>query len=530
MGGRVTPRITPHASSESSGLSPLSILLSYRREDSSAYAILLYEGLAARFGSGVFMDIDSLAPGVDFVRAIDDTLRSCDVVLALIGPRWLSATDSLGKRRLEDDDDFVRVEIESALTSGVVVVPVLVGGATMPGRDQLPVSLEQLTRRNAFEVSDRRWKDDVSELLLRLNEIATRKAAFSDGPVGQVPPPSSSTTEARKRPLRSRGIRYAVAAIVGVAICVSAVVVVHSLRAAGSAVPGAATIANWTTTRQAAFWVVPGSGRIEVAVGTPGGTWTTPTTIPTVRNAVSSVVSLREETTGAVDVFYTDRNHMLFVVRHFGSWGLPQPESISPLGSSPSAVIWGSGRTKGQIDLFWKGAGSDTDLYEASCKAPCDFAAHDFRAFTVPIKSDVQTSPTSVVYGSSEFVFYGDSRHRLIEWIWNSRIGSWQPPSGHTVKDVYLDSDPAAVAWPRDGQIDLFWRGFDHRLYETSVIGLTQNTGVRPTGLGSGLIAAPTAVLTHHTEVVVFVGAGGAVEEMAYRTGGSFEGPYPVSR
>src|SRR5688572_26250725 len=107
------------------------IFISYRREDASGYAGRLCDDLVARLGRDhVFMDIDTLPPGVDFVKSLDDALRTGDVVLAVIGPRWASATDAAGNRRLDNPDDWVRLEIATALArSGIRVVPVLVGNA-----------------------------------------------------------------------------------------------------------------------------------------------------------------------------------------------------------------------------------------------------------------------------------------------------------------------------------------------------------------------------------------------------------------
>jgi hypothetical protein len=142
------------------------IFLSYRRDDSSGYAVHLYEDLAERFGAeNVFMDIDSLAPGVDFVDAIQETLERCDTVLVLIGRGWLSASGSDGSRRLDNPEDFVRLEIEAALDDVHRVVPVLVAGAEMPSRAELPASLAALARRHAVDISDRRWRADSGSLM-----------------------------------------------------------------------------------------------------------------------------------------------------------------------------------------------------------------------------------------------------------------------------------------------------------------------------------------------------------------------------
>ena len=106
------------------------IFISYRRGDTSATAGRLFDRLEGRFGVGsVFMDVDTIEPGLDFVEVIGGAVGSCDVLLALIGARWLGAVDEHGRRRLDDPDDFVVLEITTALERGIRVIPVLVDGA-----------------------------------------------------------------------------------------------------------------------------------------------------------------------------------------------------------------------------------------------------------------------------------------------------------------------------------------------------------------------------------------------------------------
>ena len=127
------------------------IFVSYRRQESRDFAGRLADRLADRFGAGqVFIDVDTIEPGVVFAEAISGALAACKVLLAVIGPDWLTATDERGRRRLDDPDDLARLEIEASLAGSVRVIPVLVGGAAMPGRDDLPESLAGLTGRHAF--------------------------------------------------------------------------------------------------------------------------------------------------------------------------------------------------------------------------------------------------------------------------------------------------------------------------------------------------------------------------------------------
>ena len=142
------------------------IFVSYRREDSIAYAGRVYDHLANHFGKPhVFMDVDNIEPGLDFVEVLDHTVSSCDAVVVVIGKNWLTATDERGRRRLDDPEDLVRVEIAAALERKVRVIPVLVGGARMPTSQELPGPLALLSRRNALEISDLAFHQNLSRLI-----------------------------------------------------------------------------------------------------------------------------------------------------------------------------------------------------------------------------------------------------------------------------------------------------------------------------------------------------------------------------
>ena len=138
------------------------IFISYRRDDSRGYAGRLQGDLSRRYSDEhVFRDIE-IPPGADFGEYITGLVDKCNVVLAIIGPGWLDARNREGERRIDNPEDWVRLEIERALArDGVEVIPVLVDGARLPPREELPESLLALRRRNAFELSDRRWDYDV---------------------------------------------------------------------------------------------------------------------------------------------------------------------------------------------------------------------------------------------------------------------------------------------------------------------------------------------------------------------------------
>ncbi len=142
-----------------------SIFISYRRSDSAGESGRLSDDLIARFGSShIFMDVDAIQPGIDFRKAIRDNVGKCRVLLAVMGPDWLEARGKDGSRRLDSENDYVRLEIAAALAREVPVVPVLVRGARMPKADQLPEELRELAYRNSVELTHARWKSDVQVL------------------------------------------------------------------------------------------------------------------------------------------------------------------------------------------------------------------------------------------------------------------------------------------------------------------------------------------------------------------------------
>lgn len=137
------------------------VFISYRREDSGGHAGRLYDRLTARFGNArVFMDLQDIAPGQNFAQSIDEMIARCDCVVAVIGPRWIEAI----QKRAPGADDFVQHEIVAALHRDITVIPVLVGGARMPPAEHLPPAMSALRYRNAFEVRDERFDDDVARL------------------------------------------------------------------------------------------------------------------------------------------------------------------------------------------------------------------------------------------------------------------------------------------------------------------------------------------------------------------------------
>jgi hypothetical protein len=162
--------------SDPSGDGKQHIFISYRRTDCQPQANGVYDGLGHRLSNAsLFMDIDSIPPGVDFEDHIRDEIKRSDVVLVMIGDNWLDSRPGKDRRRIDEDDDFVRLEIESALaTPNIRILPVLVEGAQMPSSAELPASIHQLARLNAIELSDRRWTSDVARLAKTVEGLGTR--------------------------------------------------------------------------------------------------------------------------------------------------------------------------------------------------------------------------------------------------------------------------------------------------------------------------------------------------------------------
>src|SRR5271165_7000095 len=142
------------------------IYISYRRTESAAYAGRLFDHLSQHFGPGsVFMDIQGgITRGQEFPRAIESALNACNVALVVIGSTWATSGKD-GRRRLDDPEDWVRLEVAAALRRNVLVVPVLVEGARLPDPTCLPEELRPLCQRHACELSDLRWAFDVGELV-----------------------------------------------------------------------------------------------------------------------------------------------------------------------------------------------------------------------------------------------------------------------------------------------------------------------------------------------------------------------------
>jgi hypothetical protein len=147
------------------------IFINYRRGDDPGATGRLFDRMQEAFEpQQLFLDVDNIAPGLDFVRELNERVAECDVLLAVIGKSWIDMRDQTGIRRLDDPNDFVRIEIESALNQGKRVIPVLVGDAHMPRPDELPETLRPLARRNAVRLTHERFRADTQGLVKALQQ------------------------------------------------------------------------------------------------------------------------------------------------------------------------------------------------------------------------------------------------------------------------------------------------------------------------------------------------------------------------
>ena len=202
------------------------VFINYRRDESAGYAGRIADSFEEYFGEDkVFRDIDSLEPGLDFSEAIERTLESSEVLIAVIGKNWLTATDAAGQRRLENPDDFVRVEIATALKRNIRVIPVLVQGASMPGTDELPEDLAPLTRRNAFELHDSSWGDDIRRLITVIERV--------------IKGPSVATPDEREVKLPSKKLLWWAAGGILMLAAIASLYGLYQITNSGS--PGSAT-------------------------------------------------------------------------------------------------------------------------------------------------------------------------------------------------------------------------------------------------------------------------------------------------
>ncbi len=185
-----------------------SIFINYRKDDSSWNALALYNELQKYFAKEqLFKDFNTILPGDDFTVSIQNALRKCDVLIVVIGKNWLDMKDALGRRRLDDPDDFVRIEISTALERNIQVIPVLFDNITMPRNDELPDNLKGMTRRQFIEIETKRFDDDVRNLAEAIRKVLTN--IYPDHPnpgPGPAPRPAPPQPGPKPQPLHNNPV------------------------------------------------------------------------------------------------------------------------------------------------------------------------------------------------------------------------------------------------------------------------------------------------------------------------------------
>jgi hypothetical protein len=280
--------IEPSAAGPAESAHDARVFLSYRRDDAPDAADRLYSSLAKRFGErNVFIDVDTIDIGAPFAKVVDDWIARSDVLLALIGRRWINAVDPDGNRRLADPKDYVRREIEAALELEIRVVPVLIHGATLPDQHELPASLTPLLERQAVEVTRAYWELDVERLGNAIDRIAllppgaaggalaeqgeaagearlardTETARAAGRPRAEVFPRTDPKADGPPAGWRSRRGRVALVAVAAGVVAAGIAFALSSILGNGS--KGAAVAA--------ATGLVGSSGGNRIAIGLPAG-------------------------------------------------------------------------------------------------------------------------------------------------------------------------------------------------------------------------------------------------------------------
>jgi hypothetical protein len=155
----------------------VNVFISYRRDDSAGYSGRLADALENRLGKdAVFRDVEDIKPGEDFVKAIERNLQNASAFLVIMGKDWLTVKDNQGRRRLDNPNDYVRIEIESALRLKGLIIPVLVEGAVMPKPEELPPSITAIANLQAIEMTDSRWDEDIDRLIDTFNAFPDERA------------------------------------------------------------------------------------------------------------------------------------------------------------------------------------------------------------------------------------------------------------------------------------------------------------------------------------------------------------------
>lgn len=219
---------------------PSGIFISYRRQDAQMAAGRLADCVKEAFGSAsIFRDVETIDPGVDFVDALDRALKECVAMLVVIGPQWLGITDKHGRRRLDDPNDWTRIEVATALKRNIRVVPVVLDGTAMPDDADLPDDLKALSRRQALDLSDKRWRADVERLVDTLARIPGLTRVPEPAPAPVEPSRPDTLMDQVRAPLdkAARGVKKTFMWIGGVMVALVAIGVLVDESTDGPALP-----------------------------------------------------------------------------------------------------------------------------------------------------------------------------------------------------------------------------------------------------------------------------------------------------
>jgi hypothetical protein len=207
------------------------VFISYRRDDTAGHAGRIRDRLLPEVGrEGVFIDVAAIRPGADFAKVLGDKVRECDVLLAMIGPRWIDARDEDGNRRLDSTGDYVRIEIATALKRNIPVIPILLDGVSIPKAEQLPNDLSGLVRRNGLHVRHASFDSDMEMLIAEIKRLALERTWRSEDQ-RQRPQGAISNVPIRI-PIHFMGREDSLAAI-DKALDRNAIAALHDLRGIG---------------------------------------------------------------------------------------------------------------------------------------------------------------------------------------------------------------------------------------------------------------------------------------------------------
>lgn len=177
------------------------IFISYRRDDEAFAVDSLYRALVDRFGKDcLFMDIDTIRPGEDFITHLESALTACHAMIVVIGPRWINLTDNVGRRRLDNVDDWVRREIQAALAREIRIIPLLIGNSQMPNSEELPDGIQELARRQALCLSRQHFSRDLITLIDLLDPSGRASGQRTKSTDGDAGPSSGLGVLGKQRP------------------------------------------------------------------------------------------------------------------------------------------------------------------------------------------------------------------------------------------------------------------------------------------------------------------------------------------